>query len=76
MSPGSSRRDQAPKALLSVDQTAILLGESRDNLYRSIKRGDLRLPVYRINGPVRIPRPPARRMLDGWPPVAADEGRQ
>jgi len=76
MSPGSSRRDQAPKALLNVDQTAILPGESRDSLYDSIKRGDLRLPVYRINGRIGIPRPPARRVLDGRPLVVTDEDRQ
>jgi len=73
MSPGSSRRDQAPKPLLSVDQASILLGESRDSLYRSIKRGDLPLPVYRINGRIRIPRRAVPRLLDGLPPVGTEE---
>lgn len=55
----------APKPLLSVEQTAILLGESRSAVYRSIEKGDFPLPVFRINGRVRIPRRAVERLIDG-----------
>ncbi|HUZ43410.1 MAG TPA: helix-turn-helix domain-containing protein [Acidimicrobiales bacterium] len=73
MSREPNRRAQAPKPLVSVEEASILLGESRDSLYRSIKRGDLPLPVYRINGRIRIPRRAVLRLLDGLPPVGTEE---
>ena len=71
-----ARRDRESRArpLLSVDETAILLGESRSAVYRSIERGDLPLPVFRINGRLRIARRAVERLLAGEPPVPRDEG--
>jgi excisionase family DNA binding protein len=63
-----------PKPLLSVDEAAILLGASRASLYRSIERGDLPLPVFKINGRLRIARRAVERLLDGEPPLHHEEG--
>ena len=57
------------KPLLSVDETAILLGTSRASLYRSIERGDLPVPVFTINGRLRIARRAVERLLAGEPPL-------
>ncbi len=55
----------AAKPLLSVDDTAVLLGQSRSSIYRAIERGDLPLPVITINGRLRIPRRAVERLLEG-----------
>ena len=44
-------RGLALKPLLSVDDTAILLGQSRSSIYRAIDRGDLPLPFVTIKPP-------------------------
>ncbi len=49
-------RRLSTKPLLSVEDTAILLGQSRSSIYRAIDRGDLPLPVFTINGRWRVPR--------------------
>jgi predicted DNA-binding transcriptional regulator AlpA len=58
-----------PKPLLSVEETALLLGESRSAVYRSIQRGDLPLPVFRLNGRLRVPRRAVERLLAGDLPI-------
>jgi excisionase family DNA binding protein len=45
-----------PRPLMGVDEVARALGLSRATLYRSIERGDLPLPIFRINNRIRIPR--------------------
>ena len=62
----------APKPLLSVEQTAVLLGESRSAIYRSIERGDLPLPVFHINGRLRIPRRAVERLIEGEAPLESE----
>ncbi len=49
-------RHLSTKPLLSVEDTAILLGQSRSSIYRAIERGDLPVPTFTINGRRRIPR--------------------
>lgn len=68
----SGRRESGRllKPLLSVEQTAVLLGESRSSLYRSIERGDLPLPVFRLNGRLRIPRRAVERLMEGELPLS------
>ncbi|MGH9047981.1 MAG: helix-turn-helix domain-containing protein, partial [Acidimicrobiales bacterium] len=56
------------KPLLSVEEVATLLDESRSTLYRSLKRGDLPLPVFTINGRLRIPRRAVERLIEGSNP--------
>jgi len=52
-----------------VDEAASLLGENRASIYRSIGRGDFPLPVFRINGRMRVVRRSVERLLAGeWPP--------
>ncbi|MGH9121671.1 MAG: helix-turn-helix domain-containing protein, partial [Acidimicrobiales bacterium] len=60
--------------LLSVEEVAILLGASRASIYRSIERGDLPLPVFKINGRLRIARRAVERLLAGENPVTKEEG--
>ncbi|MGO9559001.1 MAG: helix-turn-helix domain-containing protein [Acidimicrobiales bacterium] len=53
------------KPLLTLDEVAIVLSISRAAIYRSVKRGDLPLPVIKINGRMRIPRLAVERLLAG-----------
>jgi len=57
--------DLGAKPLLSLDEAAILLSIGRATIYRSVKRGDLPVPVIRINGRMRIPRLAVERLLAG-----------
>lgn len=59
----------ATKPLLSVEDVATLLGQSRSSIYRAIERGDLPLPVFTINGRLRIARRSVERLLDGEAPL-------
>ncbi len=59
----------ARKPLLSVDEVSILLGQSRSSVYRSIQRGDLPLPTFKLNGRLRVPRRAVERLLEGELPV-------
>jgi predicted DNA-binding transcriptional regulator AlpA len=68
------RTAQSTRPLLSVEQTAILLGESRSAIYRSIERGDFPVPVFRINGRLRITRRSVERLLEGDLPIPAVAG--
>ena len=58
-----SSNDHAP--LLSVEEAATLLGQSRSSLYRSIHKGDLPLPLIRMSGRWRIPRRSVERLING-----------
>lgn len=55
------------KPLLSVEETAVLLGETRSTLYRAIKAGTFPLPIFRIGRRVRIPRKSVERLIAGLP---------
>lgn len=68
---GSNHR---PKPLLSVEETAILLGEARSTLYRAVKDGTLPLPMFRIGARIRIPRVAVERLIDGLAPLVAVRG--
>lgn len=59
----------SPKPLLSVEETAILLGETRSTLYRAIKDGNFPIPVHRIGRRIRIPRRSVERFLAGETPI-------
>jgi excisionase family DNA binding protein len=59
------------KPLLSVEETAELLGQSRSSLYRAIATGSLPLPVLNIGGRYRIARVAVERLIEGdWPSTA------
>ncbi len=55
------------KPFLSIEETALLVGESRSTLYRSIQRGEFPLPVVRFGGRLRVPRRAVDRLLEGLP---------
>ncbi len=61
----NSPSPRAPKPLLSVEEAAILLGETRSTLYRAIKDGNFPIPVHRIGSRIRIPRRSIERFLAG-----------
>jgi excisionase family DNA binding protein len=61
------------KPLLSVEEAAILLGETRSTLYRAIKTGDFPLPIFRIGRRIRIPRRSIERLLAGLPLMQPDD---
>jgi len=65
MMRGGRIANLAMKPLLSVEEAATLLGESRSTCYRSIERGDFPLPVVMINGRFKVPRRAVERLLDG-----------
>ena len=59
---------KSSRPLLSVEETANLLGETRSTLYRALKAGTLPLPVFRIGSRIRIPRRAVERLIDGLDP--------
>jgi predicted DNA-binding transcriptional regulator AlpA len=65
---GSGREhSRRVRALVGIDEAAVLLGEDRSTLYRSIKRGDFPLPVVTINGRMRVPRRMIEELMTGAP---------
>ena len=62
------RAQHKPKPLLSVEETAVLLGETRSTLYRAVKAGTLPLPMFRIGSRIRIPRSAVERLIAGETP--------
>jgi excisionase family DNA binding protein len=65
---GNNLNSKSSKPLLSVEETAILLGETRSTLYRALKAGTLPLPVFRIGSRIRIPRRAVESLIDGLDP--------
>jgi excisionase family DNA binding protein len=63
----NSPASKPPKPLLSVEEAAVLLGETRSTLYRAIKAGTFPLPIFRIGQRIRIPRRSVERVLAGLP---------
>ena len=55
--------------MLSVEETATLLGETRSTLYRAIKAGTQPFPIFVIGERIRIPRRAIDRLLDGFDPM-------
>ncbi len=60
----------AGKLLLSVEETAILLGQTRSTLYRAIHAETLPLPVHLVGRRMKIPRAAVDRLLAGLGPAA------
>jgi excisionase family DNA binding protein len=63
-----NRPQRTPKPLLSVEETAILLGETRSTVYRAVKAGTLPLPMFLIGSRIRIPRSAVERLIAGEDP--------
>ncbi len=63
----TDRRQRDSHPLLSVEEAAELLGQSRSSLYRAIQCHDVPLPVFSIGGRYRIPRHAVEQLLLGEP---------
>lgn len=58
-------RDERLAPLVSVEEAAEILGQSRSSLYRAIERDDVPVPVFTINGRYRIARRSLERLIAG-----------
>jgi hypothetical protein len=58
-------RDKHNAPLVSVEEAADILGQSRSALYRAIERDDVPVPVFTINGRYRIARRSLERLIAG-----------
>ena len=70
MTRSHPRNGFGAKALLSVDEAAILLGITRSTAYRAIAMDTFPVPIIRVGGRWRISREALRRLLDGEEPTA------
>jgi excisionase family DNA binding protein len=64
----NDRFSKSTRPLLSVEETAVLLGETRSTLYRALKAGTFPLPVFHIGSRIRIPRRAVERLIEGLDP--------
>lgn len=53
------------RQLLTLEETALLLGIGRSTLYRAVHAEKVPFPVHRIGGYWYVPRPALQRFLDG-----------
>ena len=58
------------RLLLTVEETAIMLGVGRTTLFRAVRHGRVPFPVYRIGGCTYVPRVAVERLLAGELPSA------
>ena len=53
------------KMLLSLEETALILGIGRSTIYRAVHDGKVPFPVHRIGGYWYVPRAALQRFLNG-----------
>jgi excisionase family DNA binding protein len=58
-------RRATPRPFVSIEEAALLLGESRSTVYRAVKSGSFPLPVVRIGERLRVPRSAIERLIAG-----------
>jgi excisionase family DNA binding protein len=51
--------------LLSLEETALLLGIGRSTMYRAVRSGNVPFPVHRIGGYWYVPKAALQRFLNG-----------
>ena len=51
--------------LLSLEETALILGIGRSTIYRAVRDGKVPFPVHRIGGTWYVPKRALERFLDG-----------
>lgn len=56
------------RQLLSLEETALLLGIGRSTLYRAVHDGEVPFPVHRIGAYWYVPKAALHRFLDGQQP--------
>ena len=54
-----------PRPLLSLEETALLLGIGRSTIYRAVRSGTVPFPVHRIGGFWYVPTAALQRFLNG-----------
>ncbi len=67
--------DTGGRPLVSVEEAGLVLGLSRATMYRSIRKGDLPVPLLRISGRWRIPRRALERLVESDPMAAKPTAR-
>ncbi len=72
MSQDRKYRNLSTKPLLSIEETAVLLGQTRSTLYRAIQADSVPFPVFSIGNRFRVPRRAIERLLEGLDPYASD----
>lgn len=65
----SQNRD---RSLLSLEETALLLGIGRSTMYRAARDGQVPFPVHRIGGRSYVPKAALHRFLAGHSRAGAD----
>jgi len=60
-------RQMRSPTLLSLEETALLLGIGRSTIYRAVRDGNVPFPVHRIGGYWYVPRAALQRFLNGEP---------
>jgi excisionase family DNA binding protein len=63
VSPRRANRHMKP--LLTIEETAVLLGIGRTTLYRAVGEGRVPFPVHQIGGIRYVPRSAVDRLLEG-----------
>jgi excisionase family DNA binding protein len=66
-------RPRDTKLLLSLEETALLLGIGRSTLYRAVKDDKVPFPVHRIGGYWYVPKAGLQRFLNGESDRPADD---
>ena len=51
--------------LLSLEDTALVLGIGRSTIYRAVRDGNVPFPVHRIGGKWYVPKRALQRFLEG-----------
>jgi excisionase family DNA binding protein len=59
--------------LLSLEDTALVLGIGRSTIYRAVRDGNVPFPVHRIGGKWYVPKRALQRFLDGEEPVREED---
>jgi excisionase family DNA binding protein len=58
--------------LLNLEETALVLGIGRSNIYRAVRAGKVPFPVHRIGGKWYVPKRALQRFLDGEEPESSE----
>jgi excisionase family DNA binding protein len=61
----SGRQETEHRLLLSLEETALILGIGRSTIYRAVHDGELPFPVHRIGGRWYVPKAGLQRFLNG-----------
>jgi excisionase family DNA binding protein len=59
--------------LLSLEDTALVLGIGRSTIYRAVRDGNVPFPVHRIGGKWYVPKRALQRFLDGEEQVPEED---